>query len=62
MSNEIQPFDDDIHHMLRGHYAIAQLRDELEVRGFRVPEDYPFKVMDKSTFSCIIFQYASGFF
>ena len=51
MSNEIQPFDDDIQHMLRGHHAIAQLRDELEVRGFRVPEDYSFKVMDKSAVS-----------
>lgn len=51
MSNEIQPIDDDIQKMLRGHHAIAALRDELEVRGFRVPEDYNFKVMDKAAVS-----------
>ena len=51
MSNEIQPIDDDIQNMLRGHHAIAALRDELEIRGFRVPEDYPFRVMDKSAVS-----------
>lgn len=51
MSNEIQPIDDDIQQMLRGHHAIAQLRDELDLRGFRVPEDYNFKVMDKNSVS-----------
>ena len=51
MSNEIQPMDDEIQNMLRGHHAIAQLRDELDLRGFRVPDDYLFKVMDKSAIS-----------
>lgn len=34
--------------MLRGTQAIGVFRDELERRGFRVPDDYRFKVLDKN--------------
>lgn len=33
--------------MLRGTQAIGIFRDELEKRGFRVPDDYRFKVIDQ---------------
>jgi hypothetical protein len=35
--------------MLRGTLALGMFRDQLEERGFRVPADYKFRVMDKGT-------------
>ena len=43
--------DPHLEEMLRGTQAIGIFRDELEKRGFRVPEDYRSKVIDQKGIS-----------
>lgn len=43
--------DANLEEMLRGTHAIAPIRDQLDAAGFRVPEDYRFRAMDKTALS-----------
>ena len=40
--------DPETERALRGEYAIAFIRDDLEAKGFRMPHDYKFKAIDKA--------------
>ena len=56
MSNEIQKTDEPTiskrdEEILRGTASIGAFRDELELRGFRVPSDYKFKALDRNSVS-----------
>lgn len=46
-----EKIDPHLEEMLRGTQAIGIFRDELEKRGFRVPEDYKFRVIDQKGIS-----------